>query len=156
MTVGKRILDIVKKILIVFLIIFIICFGSIVYQKKILKNPMPNLFGYVGGTIVSGSMIPNINIGDYVIAKVDGNYEVNDVVMFKRETSYIAHRVIKINDKTILTKGDNNESEDPEVSKDKVVGPVVKVFKGLGTFITYLSKFKFFIFFIFILVIILL
>ena len=156
MTVGKRILDIVKKILIVFLIIFIICFGSIVYQKKILKNPMPNLFGYVGGTIVSGSMIPNINIGDSVIAKVDGNYEVNDVVMFKRETSYIAHRVIKINDKTILTKGDNNESEDLEVSKDKVVGPVVKVFKGLGTFITYLSKFKFFIFFIFILVIILL
>lgn len=152
----KKILNIFKKVLIVVLVIFIICFGSIVYQKKILKNPMPNLFGYVGGTIVSGSMIPNINIGDYVIAKVNGSYSVNDVVMFKRETSYITHRVIKINDKTILTKGDNNESEDPEVSKEKVVGPVVKVFKGFGTFITYLSHFKYIIFLIFLFVIILL
>lgn len=156
MIVGKKILDILKKILIVFLIFFIICFGSIVYQKKVLKNPMPNLFGYVGGTIVSGSMIPNINIGDYVIAKVNANYDVNDVVMFKRETSYIAHRVIKINDKTILTKGDNNESEDPEIEKEKVVGPVVKVFKGLGNFITFLSKFKYFIFLIFLFIIVLL
>ena len=68
MNVLKKILSVVKIILIVFLIGFIICFGSIVYQKKVLKSSMPNLFGYAGGTIVSGSMEPNIKIGDFASA----------------------------------------------------------------------------------------
>ena len=121
MSIFKKILSVVKIILIVFLIVFIICFGSIVYQKKVLKSSMPNLFGYAGGTIVSGSMEPNIKIGDYVIVSVNGGYDVGDVVMFKRGNSYIAHRVIEVFDDGIITKGDANDTEDKKISKNKSV-----------------------------------
>ena len=153
MNVLKKILSVFKIILIVFLIVFIICFGSIVYQKKVLKSAMPNLFGYAGGTIVSGSMEPNIKIGDYVIVSVNGGYDVGDVVMFKRGNSYIAHRVIEVFDDGIITKGDANDTEDKKISKDDVVGPVIKVIKGLGNFLTFLAKYKY-LFFVIIVVII--
>lgn len=156
MNVLKKILSVFKIILIVFLIVFIICFGSIVYQKKVLKSSMPNLFGYAGGTIVSGSMEPNIKIGDYVVVSVNGGYDVGDVVMFKRGNSYIAHRVIEVFDDGIITKGDANDTEDKKISKDDVVGPVIKVIKGLGNFLTFLAKYKYLFFVIIVLVIILL
>ena len=156
MNVLKKILSVFKLILIVFLIVFIICFGSIVYQKKVLKSSMPNLFGYAGGTIVSGSMEPNIKIGDYVIVSVNGGYDVGDVVMFKRGNSYIAHRVIEVFDDGIITKGDANDTEDKKISNDDVVGPVIKVIKGLGNFLTFLAKYKYLFFVIIVLVIILL
>ena len=156
MNVLKKILSVFKIILIVFLFVFIICFGSIVYQKKVLKSSMPNLFGYAGGTIVSGSMEPNIKIGDYVIVSVNGGYDVGDVVMFKRGNSYIAHRVIEVFDDGIITKGDANDTEDKKISKDDVVGPVIKVIKGLGNFLTFLAKYKYLFFVIIVLVIILL
>ena len=114
---------------------------------------MPNLFGYAGGTIVSGSMEPNIKIGDYVIVSVNGGYDVGDVVMFKRGNSYIAHRVIEVFDDGIITKGDANNTEDNKISKDYVVGPVVKFIKGLGNFLAFLSKYKY-LFFVIIVVII--
>ena len=156
MSILKKILNVVKIVMIVFLIIFIICFGSIVYQKKVLKSSMPNLFGYAGGTIVSGSMQPNIMIGDYVIVSVNGGYDVGDVVMFKRGNSYIAHRVIEVFDDGVITKGDANETEDTKISKDEVVGPVVKVVKGFGNFLTFLSKYKYLIFVIIVAIVILL
>lgn len=156
MNVLKKIISVFKIILIVFLIVFIICFGSIVYQKKVLKSSMPNLFGYAGGTIVSGSMEPNIKIGDYVIVSVNGGYDVGDVVMFKRGNSYIAHRVIEVFDDGIITKGDANDTEDKKISNDDVVGPVIKVIKGLGNFLTFLAKHKYLFFVIIVLVIILL
>ena len=68
MSVLKKILGVFKTILVVLMIIFIVCFCSIVYQKKVMKVGMPNLFGYTGGAIVSGSMEPNIHVGDYVLS----------------------------------------------------------------------------------------
>lgn len=155
MSVLKKILGVLKIILVVLMIIFIICFCSIVFQKKVMKVGLPNLFGYTGGAIVSGSMEPNIHIGDYVIIDVNGNYNIGDVVMFKRGNVYIAHRVMNIDDDYIITKGDSNETEDVETPKDSVVGPVVKVIRGFGSFTMLLSKYKFLVLTIVILVIIL-
>ena len=76
--------------------------------------------------------------------------------MFKRGNAYIAHRVMDIFDDYIITKGDNNETEDVEIPKDTVVGPVVKVIRGLGSFTMLLAKYKFLVLIIVVLVIILL
>ena len=105
MSVLKKILGLFKIILVVLMIIFIVCFCSIVYQKKVMKVGMPNLFGYTGGAIVSGSMEPNIHVGDYVIVDVNGGYNKGDVVMFKRGNAYIAHRVMDVFDDYIIWGG---------------------------------------------------
>lgn len=153
--VLKKILCVFKYIMIVVLIFFIICFASIVYQKKVLNNNMPNLFGYVGGTIVSASMEPSIKIGDYVIAKANGGYNVGDVVLFKHGNSFIAHRVVEIYDDYIITKGDNNETVDVDTDVNTVVGPVVKVYSGVGKFIMFLSQYKYLVFLIVVLIVVL-
>ena len=77
-------------------------------------------------------------------------------MLFKRGNSYIAHRVIEVFDDGIITKGDANDTEDKKISKDDVVGPVIKVIKGLGNFLTFLAKYKYLFFVIIVLVIILL
>lgn len=156
MGVLKKILNVFKIVLCVLMVLFIICFCSIVYQKKVLKNDMPNLFGYTGGTIVSGSMEPTIKIGDYVVVNVNKEYKVGDVVMFKRGNAYIAHRVLEIHDDYIITKGDNNETEDVEIPKNTVIGPVVNVFKGIGSFLMLISRYKILVLIIVVLIIILL
>lgn len=152
----KKIFYVLKIVMVVLIIIFIICFGSIVYQKKVMNVSMPNLFGYIGGTIVSGSMEPNIHVGDYVIVDLNGEYYKGDVVMFKRGNVYIAHRVMDIYDDYIITKGDSNETVDVEIPKDSVAGPVVRVIRGFGSFTILLSKYKFLVLIIVILFIILL
>lgn len=153
--VLKKILSILKYIMIIFVSFCLLCFVSIFYQKKIMKNNMPNLFGYVGGTIMSESMEPTFNVGDYVIAKDNGGYNVGDIVLFKRGNAYIAHRVMEVQEDYIITKGDNNETVDVEIPKDTVVGPVVNVFNGIGTIIMFLSQYKFLVFAIIVLIVIL-
>lgn len=93
------------------------------------------LFKYYAVTIATGSMRPNINVGDIVIIeKVKDNFDIvkeGEVLAYHHEGKIIVHRIIKIlvvdNVKYIYTKGDNNSASDgyPIMAKD-IVG-IVKV-----------------------------
>lgn len=87
-------------------------------------------FRFYALTIVTGSMIPNINIGDVVI--VDKYYkdhvdEINlgDVLIFNKNNVLVSHRVVEIKEKnnefSFQTKGDNNESVDSWIVKSEDV-----------------------------------
>ncbi len=93
------------------------------------------LFKYYAVTIATGSMRPNIRVGDVVIIeKIKDNVDkikVQDVLAYHHDGKIIVHRVIKIlevdNVKYFYTQGDNNSAPDgyPIMLKD-IVG-VVKV-----------------------------
>ena len=93
------------------------------------------LFKYYAVTIATGSMRPNINVGDIVIIeKVKDNFDIvkeGEVLAYHHEGKIIVHRIIKIlvvdNVNYIYTKGDNNSASDgyPIMAKD-IVG-IVKV-----------------------------
>ena len=116
---DKRFNNVVKKTDIPF-ILFIILFTCLVLGIGPLK--------IVG--IESGSMKPNLNIGDAVIInklyKVE-NLKENDIIAYKRGDILIVHRIIKVNsDKTYITKGDyNNTSDSKYVNKDDIYGKVI-------------------------------
>ena len=82
--------------------------------------------------VASGSMYPNINLGDVVIIqKCNANdLEVGTVIEYKRKDFSVIHRVVEITQKdgkfTLITQGDNNDGPDMDpVKEDQIVGKVI-------------------------------
>lgn len=105
-------------------------------------------------TIISPSMVPNINVYDVIVdVKVDKpeDIKINDVITFNSSIpgvhgGTITHRVIAINKDSdgnyyYQTKGDNNLVEDEgKVSFKSVVGKVVFRIPKLGRLQSFLAS----------------
>lgn len=97
------------------------------------------VFSYSPRVIVSGSMVPTMNIGDIVIVKeiVADEAQLGDIIMFSMGNMKVTHRVVDIKDKegkrTFITQGDAYDSPDADpVKAEEVKGKVVKVIPKLG------------------------
>lgn len=85
------------------------------------------IFGIVPYVILSGSMEPTIETGS--LCFVNKNISIKDIkqkdiIAFKLDDgTLVTHRVVKINDDGIRTKGDNNKKMDEVIiTKDNYVG----------------------------------
>ena len=106
-------------------------------------------FKYYALTIGSGSMEPNIKVGDVVIVKQKG-YEVNDiqigtVIVYRHNNVQIVHRVVDIvksdNDYIFYTKGDNNDIKDSWYVEEKdIIGIATYKLPYIGLPTVWLSK----------------
>ena len=106
---------------------------------KILKNDFTTVNGYSVLEVISGSMVPTIKIGDLIV--IDTNvkkYKVNDIVTFYDVNgSFVTHRIIDIKDNNMMiTKGDNNNTQDEAISMDNIVGRYVKKIPFVGMMLT--------------------
>ena len=100
-------------------------------------------FRFYAVAIASGSMLPNIKVGDVVIIDQHKDYKdlkVGDVIAFKHKGLIMAHRVYDIvvvkDDYYFYTKGDANEDKDNYATHpEDILGEVnVKVpYIGLPT-----------------------
>lgn len=75
--------------------------------------------------IETGSMEDNIHAGDYILIYKKKTYKVGDVVTFKKEDYFVTHRIIKKDGNKIITKGDANNTDDDEITSDKIIGKVI-------------------------------
>ena len=122
---GSKILGTILNLLI-FLVMIIMLFGIYyIVQIKVQNKEYANMFGYTFFEVATGSMSPTIEIGDVVIAELTDNVKVNDIVIFKQDDNYITHRITKIDNEFITTKGDANNSEDKEIYKNQILGKVI-------------------------------
>ena len=96
------------------------------------------LFGVRPSLIGSGSMTPNIMLGDIVIAREVPieSVRVGDVITFQQEGVTIVHRVIDIQNNagkvTFITQGDANDFSDPPVLQQFYKGKVVFTIPKIG------------------------
>jgi signal peptidase I len=73
------------------------------------------------------SMYPNIRNGDYLILKKK-RLRIGGIVCFKDKCGKnVVHRVIKLNKRRLVTKGDNSLKPDQQIENKKVMGVVVAV-----------------------------
>lgn len=129
----KKIAEIITNTLLIVVIIAIFFALYGVFQLKVLNKNYINYFGYTFFEVVSGSMSPTINTYDLVIVKVTDNVELNDIITFYKDDSFITHRIVEYkDDNNILTKGDANNTTDKNINKDIIVGKVVKVIPEFG------------------------
>jgi len=116
----------------IFVIVSIIIFIYVIYavHQSEKNNEEVFIFGYKPYIIVSGSMEPELRVNGFVITK-KGGYEqvkVGDIISFELTgvPKSICHRVIRIEDGLIVTKGDNNSKEDTfKVSEQNYIGKVI-------------------------------
>lgn len=96
-----------------------------------------SFFGLRIFRIVSGSMEPTLKINDLIMIKESKEYKDGDIVTFYDEEAYTTHRIIEISGEEITTKGDNNNSKDPNITKEKIIGKMIYKFEILS-FMSYL------------------
>ncbi len=93
---------------------------------------------YIVYTIGSASMEDTINVGDVVVIdKKDKEFKENDIIAFYHNDVILVHRIIKIYKDAYgeyyQTKGDNNETADSWLVKEKdVVGQYRMRFRWVG------------------------
>lgn len=75
--------------------------------------------------VETGSMEYKIHAGDYILLCKSNKYNIDDVVTYKEKNYFITHRIIKIENDKITTKGDANNMEDAEISKNQIEGKVI-------------------------------
>ena len=134
---------------ILFKVLYIIIIPIILYDILIIAssiiNPYktPSFFGIKTFTIISGSMMPTINVDDVVIVKEINPWEIqiDDIVSFKTDNEIVTHRVINIETKNgvtiFTTQGDNNDVTDLEniefyQIEGKMIGKIPKIGKILN------------------------
>ncbi len=114
------------------------------YQRRKIKFSKPELAKYGVKIMLSSgrSMFPTLEDGDILIVRdiSEGiGFREGDIVVFTPRVTqaglsierYIAHRLIEIEDKRIITKGDAHSFRDPWTPIENVSGKVIgKVSKG--------------------------
>lgn len=76
--------------------------------------------------LVGESMEPTISDGSLIVYTQHTEIEQNDIIVFSKGGSLIGHRVIDINGKRYITKGDNNKSIDRGIVRPKdIQGEVI-------------------------------
>ena len=125
---AKKVLNIAIYMMI-FVIIILLLYSII--QRKITSEKYTNLFGYTLLEVVTGSMSGTIEIGDGVIVKLTSDIKEEDIIVYKKEESLITHRLIKMEEDRLITKGDANNVQDEPITKDVVIGKVIFVIPNI-------------------------
>jgi len=149
----KKIFRILTYIIVFPLLIYNI---ALIVQSVLNPNQTPSFLGIKTYVIISGSMIPEFQIGDIAVVKEVENDELKegDIISFREGQNVITHRItqkLEENGQTIyVTKGDNNNAEDiAKVSYALIEGKVVAKIAYIGK-IALMLKGKVAIIFIFI------
>jgi signal peptidase len=136
----KLLLKIIFKTLKVLSTVLVILALIIIISQRVTNNKL-RLFGYGVYTVISESMLTEYEIGDMFLAKEIKEEDINvgdDIVYIGEVDSYkdkvITHRVIRKEDKTIITKGINNDLEDPPIQYKQVYGRVSARLLALSLF----------------------
>lgn len=109
---------------------------------KVLHKDFAAIKGYTMLEVVSGSMEPTIHVGDIIIINtLEKEVKENDIITFKdKEGAFVTHRVILMDKENLITKGDNNDSEDNAITKDHIVGKYVTKINGGGKILSSLKS----------------
>lgn len=124
------------KILIYIIILPITIFNIVLLVKSYISpDKTPSFLGLKTYVVVSGSMVPKLNIGDVIIVKSveKDELEIGDIISFRINDSIITHRIVDIVDDKFQTKGDYNNTPDTDlVQYENIEGKCYLVIPYLG------------------------
>ncbi len=140
----KQITNVIGSILhkILFIILLVILGVNLwnLISINALGETNPTIGGYSQAIVVSGSMEPELSIGDLAIYKEVESYDVGDVVIYVQDNMLITHRIVEQLEDGFVTKGDANNVEDSElVNQEDIYGKLVGVIPNVGTFLTFVQ-----------------
>ena len=131
---NNKAFNIIRKILSVLVTILLVLIFFVIIVQKVTNNQM-NLGGFGIYTVATGSMEPEYNVRDLLLASKKDINDINigdDVVYMGKEGNLsgkiIVHRVIKRFDNegkvSFITQGIANGLSDPEIEGNQILGVV--------------------------------
>lgn len=128
----KQTKTIIRTVLLVFVALIV---GINVYAfnaSRVAGDVVPMPFG-VGLTVVlSGSMEPELSVGDLLVVARQDSYTVDEVVVFQEGRIGVVHRIIEMDGTTVTTQGDANNVPDEPMDVSRVKGKVVLAIPLIG------------------------
>lgn len=128
----KQTKTIIRTVLLVFVALIV---GINIYAfnaSRVAGDILPMPFG-VGLTVVlSGSMEPELSIGDLLVVVEQDGYAVDEVVVFQEGRIGVVHRIIEMDGATVVTKGDANNTADDPIDISRIKGKVVLTIPLVG------------------------
>ena len=100
--------------------------------SKLAGNEVPMPFGVGAAVVLSGSMEPELSVGDLLIIAERDGYSVGDVVVYQDGRMSVTHRIVSATEEEIVTRGDANVSEDEPITPDAIKGEVVLAIPFVG------------------------
>lgn len=113
-----------------------------VLASKLTGNQVPMPFGIGLSVVMSGSMEPELSVGDLILVKEYGENQapkIDDVIVYQRESTAIVHRVVLVDGDTITTMGDSNNATDMPFDISAVKGKVVLTVPFIGYAVLFLK-----------------
>lgn len=110
-----------------------------VNANSLVGNRLPMPFGYGAAVVLSGSMEPEFCEGDLIIVKKTQDIAVNDIVVYEEAGSLVVHRIMKIDDESITTKGDANNVTDDPIGISAIKGKVLFWIPFAGRIVAFLK-----------------
>lgn len=104
-----------------------ICCYIVIAAIVLLISPM--VLGNRPMVVLSGSMEPTYEVGSLVYMKKTSfeDLKVGDVITYgESEDGLVTHRIVNISQisRTVVTRGDANDVDDPEITADKIKGKI--------------------------------
>ena len=140
---GRVFSAIWRVMLILLAVILAISACTLAYDKFVKKSKIPSVFGYSVLIVASPSMTGAIEAGDAIIIKKSDSYAVGDVITYfpADENFSVTHRIVRMEGDKFYTKGDANQSEDPDpVLIEQIAGKVAVKLDKVGYFIEWLKS----------------
>ena len=138
-----------RKGLKIFLYLVLVCvltYNVVIICKSFLySNEIPSIFGIKTFVVVSGSMEPELSIGDIVKETGKNQLMEKDIISYREDQKIITHRIYSImlvnGDIMYQTKGDSNNLFDNQLVKyDDIEGKVIFIIPKLGNILIFLQN----------------
>ena len=100
--------------------------------SRLAGNALPMPFGVGVAVVLSGSMEPELSVGDLVIVTESEDYAEQDVIVFQQGSMAVTHRIVSISEEEVITKGDANNAEDEPITLSQIKGRVAFVIPLVG------------------------
>ena len=129
----KQVLKTVLRITLLVLAALVV--GINVYllnASRLAGDAVPMPFGIGLAVVLSGSMEPEISVGDLLMIYESKNYEVGDVVVYQSGRIAVTHRIVSISGDEVITRGDANNAEDEPITLERIKGKVVMIIPCVG------------------------
>ncbi len=137
----KFIVNIFRNIIIAILALLLIFNICNIVTRMFSDDPFPTTFGFSSAVVLSGSMEPEISVGDMLIYQRAASYEVGDVVIFSEGDYFVTHRIISETEDGFVTKGDANNAQDATaVQVENIYGKVIANLKGAGDILSFMQS----------------
>ncbi|NLN50352.1 MAG: signal peptidase I [Acholeplasmataceae bacterium] len=132
----------IKTIKIIFSILSLLLLTAlialvIVHSLALKDNRPVKIFNYHYSIVLTGSMEPAIEQGNYIVYKSKADYDVDDVVVYRNKNNrYIVHRIIEKLETGFITQGDANQKSDFEsegvIENSQIIGKVTSIHGMFG------------------------